>query len=271
MNIAIVTGASSGIGREFVRQIDRAYTKLNEIWVIARRQDKLVELQRSIRTELKIIPIDLSNRKQLKVLEILLAENKPTVKMLVNSAGSGIIGDFIKTEADEAIGMIELNCIALTTVTHICLPYMSNGSRILQLASSAAYLPQPGFAVYAATKSYVLSLSRALNYELAEKGIYVTAVCPGPVKTEFFEHAEKYQAMPAYKKHTMVNAVDVVRDALKASSDKKEISICSVKMRWFAAMTKICSHRWLLSTTLKANEKSALKEAAKKKAGKGKQ
>ena len=71
MNIAIVTGASSGIGREFVRQIDRAYTKLNEIWVIARRQDKLVELQRSVGTTLKIIPFDLSNKKQMKVLEIL--------------------------------------------------------------------------------------------------------------------------------------------------------------------------------------------------------
>ncbi len=270
MNIAIVTGASSGMGREFVRQIDRAYTKLNEIWVIARRQDKLVELQRSVGTPLKIIPFDLSNKKQLKVLEILLAENQPTVKMLVNSAGYGIIGNFEKAEIDDAVGMIELNCTALTMITHICLPYMSNGSRIIQMASSAAFMPQPGFAVYAATKSYVMSYSKALNYELAERGIHVTAVCPGPVKTEFFARAEKLQKMPSYKKMAMVDAVEVVRMAMKDSSDKKEVSIYGTRMRAFHFITRICSQKWLMSIAQRTNEKNAAKELLKQKKAEGK-
>lgn len=270
MNIAIVTGASSGMGREFVKQIDKAYTKLNEIWVIARRQDRLVELQKSVKTPLKIVPIDLSNRKQLKILEILLAENQPTIKMLVNSAGYGIIGDFAGSESDDATGMIELNCVALTSMTHICLLYMSNGSRIIQLASSAAFLPQPGFAVYAATKSYVLSLSKALNYELADRGIYVTAVCPGPVKTEFFDLAEQKNSMPLYKKLAMVNAADVVKTALKASSDKKEVSVYGTTMKLFAAMTKICSHKWILSVVQRMNEKDDTKKDSKKDKNKNK-
>lgn len=261
MNIAIVTGASSGMGREFVRQIDQAYTKLNEIWVIARRQDRLVELQKFVRTPLKIVPIDLSNRKQLKILEILLAENQPTIKMLVNSAGYGIIGDFAKTSCEDAIGMLELNCAALTAVTHSCLPYMGNGSRIIQMASSAAFLPQPGFAVYAATKAYVLSLSKALNYELADRGIYVTAVCPGPVKTEFFELAEKNQSIPIYKKLAMASATDVVKLALRASSDRKEVSVYGLPMKCFSILTRLCSQKWLLSFVQRSNEKSAAKEA----------
>lgn len=271
MNIAIVTGASSGMGREFVKQIDKAYTKLNEIWVIARRQDRLVELQRSVKTPLKIVPIDLTNRKQLQVLEILLAENKPTIKMLVNSAGYGIIGDFGKSDMKDAVGMIDLNCTALVSVTHICLPYMSNGSRIVQLASSAAFLPQPGFAIYAATKSFVLSFSRALNYEVADRGIYVTAVCPGPVKTEFFELAEKNASMPAYKKLTMVNAADVVKEALKASSDRRDVSVYGTTMKLFSVLTKICSHKWLLSIVQNMNEKQALKETKKQEKLKEKQ
>ena len=92
--------------------------------------------------------------------------------------------------------MAELNCTALTAVTSMVLPFMPNNSRILQFASSAAFLPQPGFAVYAATKAYVLSYSRALNRELKDRGISVTAICPGPVKTEFFDIAQTTGEIP---------------------------------------------------------------------------
>ncbi len=247
MNIAIVTGASSGIGREFVRQIDRAYTRLNEIWVVSRRQDRLIELQSSVKTPLKIISIDLTVPTQIKVLENLLAENRPTIKMLVNSAGVGIMGKFSESSMIDVEGMIDLNCTALTLVTHMCLPYMSSGSRIIQMASAAALLPQPGFAVYAASKAFVLNFSKALGYELEDRGIYVTAVCPGPVRTEFLEIAQKNVAIPRYKKRALVNAQDVVKAALKASSDKKEVSIYGKKMKAFACMTKMFNHKWILA------------------------
>lgn len=256
MNIAIVTGASSGIGREFVTQIDHAYNKLNEIWVISRNQDRLLELQKNVRTPIKVIPLDLTMKNSFKVLEILLSEKKPVIKMLVNSAGYGIIGAFEQSKLNEELGMVDLNCTALTAITRICIPYMQNGSRIIQMASSAAFLPQPNFAVYAATKSYVLSFSRALNRELQEKGIYVTAVCPGPVKTEFFDLAEVHDTMNVYKKLNMVQALGVVKKAMKDSSDRKEISVYGISIKLLHLAAKVLPHSIILSMLNKTFDKN---------------
>ena len=259
MNIAIVTGASSGLGKEFVTQIDHAYAKLNEIWVIARRKDILSSLSKDVRIPIKVINLDLTDSKSFKVIELLLAEHTPDIKMLVNSAGYGIIGNFEDCSRDDVIGMISLNCIALTTMTHICLPYMHSGSRILQIASSAAFLPQPGFAVYAASKSYVLSFSKALSYELRERGIYVTAVCPGPVKTDFFIIAEKNEFMPAYKKITMSQPVNIVSAALKASSECQRISVYSFSMKMVHLVSKIIPTDAILSLLYKRKNSRVIK------------
>ena len=116
-------------------------------------------------------------------------------------------GAGLKGETD----MVALNCEALCAVTRMVLPYMECNSRIIQYASSAAFLPQPGFAIYAATKSFVLSYSRALNQELRSRRIYVTAVCPGPVKTEFFDIAESTGVIPLYKRLVMANQKRVVQ------------------------------------------------------------
>ena len=112
---------------------------------------------------------------------------------------------------DEETGMIDVNCRALTAVTRLVLPYMSENSRILQFASAAAFLPQPRFAVYAATKAFVLSYSRALAMELKPRQICVTAVCPGPVKTEFFDIAETTGEIPLYKRLVMADPKKVVK------------------------------------------------------------
>ena len=149
---------------------------------------------------------------------------------------------------------------------------MGNGGRIIQLASSAALLPQPGFAIYAASKAFVLSFSKALNYELEDRGIYVTAVCPGPVKTEFFDIAEKNASIPIYKKVVMADAKDVVKNAMKASSDKKEVAIYGRIMKLYAALAKIAPQRWILSIAVRMNEKSRKKsEKAAMKAALSKQ
>ena len=124
-------------------------------------------------------------------------------------------------------------------MTWYCVPYMRKNSRIIQLASSAGFFPQKNFAIYAASKSYVLSFSRALREELRKKGIWVTAVCPGPVETEFFDIAEKYGSTLAVKKLTMVSADKVVRTALRDSRDKKAISVCSIPIKAFHVVTKI--------------------------------
>ncbi len=247
MNVAIITGASSGMGAEFVKQINKAYTKLDEIWILARRGDRLKELS-SLEGNAKIRPIamDITNEGHVQAFIECLKEVKPRIRMLVNAAGSGIIGRFDDESYDDELNMIDLNCRALTSFTKICLPYMRRNSRIINFASAAAFLPQPDFAVYAATKAYVLSFSRALNKELKSRGISVTAVCPGPVATEFFTNAEKHHSIPAYKKLAMVRADAVVEKAIKDSRAKKEVSVYSGLMNIFRFLTKVLPHSLFL-------------------------
>lgn len=142
--------------------------------------------------------------------------------------------------------MVRLNCEALCAVTHMVLPYMSKNSRIIQYASSASFLPQPGFAIYAATKSFVLSYSLALGEELKGRGICVTAVCPGPVKTEFFDIAETTGRIPLYKRLTMADPVKVVKLAIRDSLMGKPVSVYGFLMKSFRLLCKIVPHGVIL-------------------------
>lgn len=240
MNIAIITGASSGLGREFAKQIDSNLgTSIDQIWLIARRIERLEELSKNLRKKTRIIKMDVTNELYMQQFREMLSTEKPVVKMLINCAGFGLLGHFSNNSLDEQLGMLDVNCTALTKMTYYVIPYMKKSSRIIQLASSAAFLPQPNFAVYAATKSYVLSFSYALGEELRDREIVVTAVCPGPIKTEFFDIAEKYGANLAVKKLTMVEAPGVVRAALKASAKRRSISVYSPLIKSFHVLTKI--------------------------------
>lgn len=241
MNIAIVTGASSGIGREFVVQISKRYRYIKEIWVLARSIDKLNELQSEI-TNVVIKPIkcDVTKTEDVKRLENLLANEKPFVRVLVNAAGFGTIGKFDELPIKENIDMCELNCTALTRITHIVVPYMKgHQANIINIASAAAFMPQPSFAVYAATKAYVLSLSTALNEELKQYNITVTAVCPGPVDTAFFDIAEKYNEVKLYKKMFRAQAPKVVKKALTDAYYRKYISVYGFSMNALKCLTNI--------------------------------
>ncbi|MBQ9609588.1 MAG: SDR family NAD(P)-dependent oxidoreductase [Lachnospiraceae bacterium] len=239
MKIAIVTGASSGMGREFVRQIARKYRTIEEIWIIARRKERLEELSEELSDiRIRIFAVDLTDDKSLREIEDALSKDKPSVRILVNASGYGMIGRFEELSSDN-IGMVDINCTALTKMINIALPYMSNGNgNIINIASSAAFLPQPSFAVYAATKSYVLNLSRALNQELKPRGISVTAVCPGPVATEFFDIAETYNNVKMYKKLFKAKPEKVVETALKDTFHGKTVSVYGFTMKAFRILCK---------------------------------
>lgn len=239
MNVIVITGASSGMGREFALQLDRGLKTIDEFWLVARRVDRMKALSSSMQHAVKLFPLDLTVEADLHLFGEVLQEEKPVIRMLVNCAGYGMIGDFTEIPLDAQAGEVDLNCRALVQMTYACIPYMRPKSRIIQLASSAAFLPQPGFAVYAASKSFVLSFSRALREELKEQKIYVTAVCPGPVRTEFFEIAEQYGDTLAIKKFTMVEAERVVREALAASCKNRPMSVCSLPIQAFWAMTRV--------------------------------
>lgn len=244
MKIAVVTGASSGLGREFARQISARYSKFDEIWLIARRTERLEEIADEIKLTSRVISLDLSSKDELMALKELLEENAPDIKLLVNCAGYGKSGSFDELGYDEQLGMIDINCRALTAVTKLCLPYISSNSRIIELASAAAFMPQPDFAVYAATKSYVLSFSKAINKELKPKKITVTAVCPGPVDTEFFDIAGKNVKL--LKRMVMAKPENVVEQAIKDAALGNELSIYGRTMKLAHVAGRFLPHRLLM-------------------------
>lgn len=246
MKIAVVTGASSGMGRECAFQIADRFSGIEEIWAIARREERLKELQTELPVPLRIFPIDITNDISLNMLREALEQEKPEVRILVNAAGFGKIGNIGALDLADETGMVRLNCEALCTVTHLVLPYIADHSRILQFASAAAFLPQSGFAIYAATKSFVLSYSRALNDELRSRDILVTAVCPGPVRTEFFDIAESTGEIPAYKQLAMADPKKVVRQAIRDSMMGRHVSVYGGLMKTFAAVCKVLPHEMLL-------------------------
>lgn len=232
MNIAIITGASSGMGMEFASQLDSSLNKTDEIWLLARRREPMEELARNMRHKTRVVSIDVTKEKELKQFAEILAIADPRITVLVNCAGIGSHGDFAG-QSDEAISdMVQLNIVALTRMTKLCLPYMRRGSKIVQLASGAAFLPQAAFAVYAASKAYVYSLSRALNRELQGRGIRVMAVCPGPVNTPFLEHAYGDSShLSALKKFTMMKTESVVAKAVMDCKRGKSVSVCGLPMK----------------------------------------
>lgn len=239
MNIAIITGASSGMGMEFARQLDQHLRKTDEIWLLARRKEPMDALADIMRTKTKTIAIDMTNEKELNQFAEVLAISNPKITVLVNCAGVGSHGSFLKQSNEDVSAMIRLNIMALTQMTKICLPYMRRGSRIIQFSSGAAFVPQAAFAVYAASKSYVYSLSRALAKELRRRGISVTAVCPGPVNTPFLEHAYgDTSRMNGLKKLTMAKTECVVAKAIADCRMGKTVSVCGLPMKALYLMTQ---------------------------------
>lgn len=247
-NIAIVTGASSGLGREFVRQLCHSKVYIfDEIWIIARRLERLEAIAKKYKHyKFRILTYDLAMKEDLEDYKALLEEEKPNVKLLINNAGLGKIGDFNSFEIDENMNMIDVNISALTYLTQVTLPYMKRASEIIQVASSAAFMPQPGFAVYAASKAYVYSFSRALYYELRPKGITVTAVCPGPVKTEFFKVASKDEVPKSFKRFFFEPAYKVVGRALRDVRAGRQVSVQGFSMKVLRILSKIVPHRLVL-------------------------
>lgn len=245
-SIVIITGASSGIGMEFALQIDAHLRKTDEIWLIARNKEKLTALSKKMRNNTKVISMDITKEGQIDRLADLLEDSDCSIRMLINCAGLGYIGDFAASNREEQAHMVRLNCEALTNVTHCCMPYLCRKARIIQMASSASFLPQPGFAVYAATKSYVNSFSLALGEELRAKEIYITSVCPGPVDTPFFDTAEKNGSTMAIKKLVMADAHSVVRKALRDACLKRPKSVYSLPIQAFEVLCKVVPHSILL-------------------------
>ncbi len=228
MKIAVVTGASSGIGRELLYAADRA-ERFDEIWVIARRAERLEELKENCRNPVRPLPLDLAEEAELEKLRALLEAEKPEIALLVNAAGCGVFGPFADRPLDRLLASARLNALALTAMCHMCLPCMKRGSRIVNMGSNSAWQPVPHQAVYGASKSYVLSLSRALWRELRPKGIHVMCVCPGWIRTEFQQHAQHDEYIRYVDR--WYGPEEVAAQAMKDLAKKKVVSILGHPVR----------------------------------------
>ncbi len=245
--IAVITGASSGIGREFSTRIAE-YGSFDEVWVIARSLDKLEELKDIIPFPVRPISLDLSEKESFEKYASLLEEEKPFIKLLINCSG---FGKFLATEKvplTENINMVNLNCIALMAMTQSSLPYMGEGSDIIEIASVAAYQPVPYINVYAATKAFVLSFTRGLSREIRGRGIHAMAVCPFWTKTKFFDRAINKGEETVVKKYAaMYTPEQIVTKAYRDIKKKKDISMYGFTANVQTLAAKIMPHSFVMS------------------------
>ena len=244
MNIAVITGASSGMGRDFALRISKT-EQLDEMWIIARRKERLEELKERLGLPVRVLCLDLTDEKSLAEYSALLADIKPNISLLVNASGFGrfALSDDIPLEISQS--MIDINIKALVSMTDISLRYMSRGSRVINVGSLSAFQPVPYINVYAATKAFVLSYSRALNVELKPRGIRVVAVCPGWVKTEFFEHAVTDNDAVTYYNYLWESA-DVVTKAFRDLKKGRDVSILGAPIRIQVFLTKLLPHKFVM-------------------------
>lgn len=232
MRVALITGASSGLGREYARRAV-ASGAYDEVWVVARRERRLRELADELRPSVVPVPLDLTDRASVDGLAGLLrsreAEGPFEVGLLVNAAGLGKFGTYADLSLDEVDAMVDLNCRALVELTQVVLPHMRRGGRIIQVASSASFQPLPGLNVYAASKAFVRSYTRALRFELRGRGIYVTAICPLWVATEFIDVArDTSNGQTVRHPFPVLSARHVVRWSLLVNGVNYPIATCCV-------------------------------------------
>ncbi len=245
MRIAVITGASAGMGREFAVQLDRQ-RKYDEIWVIARREDRLLALRGALRAKVRPIPLDLTEPGAVEQYAALLEQTQPLVQTLVNAAGFGLFGKFTDLPLDEQMNMVDLNCKALAAMTYVTMPYMEPGGEVYEFASIASMQPIPDLNIYAATKAFVRSFSRALNRELAldNRGIRVMAICPCWVETEFFDRANRYSTIPYFSR--IWDPRDVVRTAMRDMARGKDVSVHGGTIKAQYLMSKLLPHKLVM-------------------------
>ena len=252
MNIAVITGASSGMGREFVYAVDRD-VELDELWVIARREDRLLELQDKVRAKVRPVVLDLLDKNSLSRFKAMLELEKPNVKVLVNAAGFGLFGAFTEMDMNKQLDIIDLNSRALTAMCYMSLPYMSQGSRIYNMGSMSSWQPVPYINVYGASKAYVLNFSRALGVEVKDRGIKVMAVCPGWITTEFFDHAIHDDTINYFNRYYPPE--QVIEKALKDMKKGKSASVLGFPERMQVQLVKHLPTGFVMKTWCKQQGK----------------
>lgn len=245
--IAVITGASSGMGRRFAETIAE-HVAFDELWVIARRADRLEALKEALPFPVRPIALDLSCKESYARYAAMLEEETPEIVMLINASGFGKFCATLDTPVEENLNMVDLNCEAVLALCQNSVPYMKSGAKIVNIASVAAFQPIPYINVYGATKAFVLSFSRALNRELRPRGITVTAVCPFWTKTEFFDRAIADKENAVVKKYVaMYEADEIVTRAWRDVRRGKDVSKFGFTARLQVGLAKILPHGFVMN------------------------
>ena len=216
MSVAIITGASGGIGSEFARQLNQLGV-IDEFWFVARNESRMQALADELGVKAKIISADLTTMDGINKVSVALEEEKPSVSFLVNASGFGNYGAFDEISEDEIIKMIDLNAKALVLLTHMTVPYIEVGGRIIELGSGSCFAPLPYFNIYSSSKVFVLHYTKSLNYELKKYGVRATCFCPGWVDTEFLCKSKANGNTHPKTMKPLLKCEDVVRKCIKAS------------------------------------------------------
>ena len=245
MSVAIVTGASSGIGAELARGL--VARGVDEFWLVARRRARLEALGEELGVKYKCICADLTSKDGVEEIRRALDEEKPSVKYLINAAGFGDFGAFDELPESSIERMIDLNVKALVLITHMTVPYMPKCSHILEVGSASVFTPLPGFNIYASTKAFVYHYAQALAYELRPCGIAVTVFCPGWVKTEFFSRAESEKNSGPKNKKPLLSVEYAVGCAMRAMKKRKILCTCNWYTKMQHLFSKILPNRLLIS------------------------
>jgi len=245
--IAIITGASGGLGKEFVALMTNE--KVDEIWCVARNIKKLNMIREEYGDIIIPLSFDLSEQESITGIRKILEKEQPVIAYLINNAGIGEnLSPYKELSLEKVNSIIQVNCNAVASLCTICIPYMQEESRILNISSQSSFQPVPYLNLYAATKVFVLNLTRALNLELKELGISVTAVCPGWIDTEMLP---KTQNGKKIKYPGLISPKRVAVEALSDAKKKKDMSVCTLYVKYMHLLTKIFPQKKIMKAWVK--------------------
>ena len=263
MSVAIITGASGGIGSEFARQLSRL-SGIDEMWLIARNAERMKKLGEELGLKTKIISADLTTTEGIESVRTALKEEQPSVRFLVNASGFGNYGAFDEISESEVEKMIDLNVKALVLITHMTVPYMENGGRIIELGSGSCFTPLPYFNIYSSSKVFVLHYTKSLNYELKKYGVRATCFCPGWVDTDFLGKSLANGNTHPKSMKPLLRCEDVVRRCVKASLKGKAMCVTNWYTKLQHVMFKLLPDRLLTKMWLGMLVEGENKDESKK-------
>ena len=243
MSIAVITGASSGLGACYVDAVTKLFPEIDELWLIARREERLKEVAGKYPDKhCIIIPMDMADMSSFKILEEKLEANNPQIEVLINDAGMSIGSPFEDMELESMLKIIDLNCKGATAITKVCLPYIIDGGTILEVSSTSAFVPNTNLIVYCASKSYVSALSLGLREELKDRRINVCAMCPGFMLTEM----TKPELTKGQSRLPVIDQKTAALKSLKAAKKGRAVYTTGVFYKCYRLLAKLIPHTLLV-------------------------